>query len=227
MSPEEIEEIRRLELENYHRIQRERLAEQLETMTERSMYTTMAYGTNVFWHDGEMTKAQLAEMERQKALMQREHEKEEKKNLEELMETGSSRFDKYAHENGKLYVTGRRFDGGSVMCVIDRQTITAHPERSKHLKTLLGKLAKREGLELIWDEKAPDEVRSPARKVVYWAFKNRPVVDDSDLVNVNTPSEQISRRHGDEEDEPDCDCDDCQQERLESFTSMWTSDLPF
>lgn len=137
-------------------------------------------------------------------LMQRR--KNEKEEVERFIETGASEQTKYVDESGTLFVLGYDMGETHILFTLDGEAITAQEKRSKHLKPLLTKLAKREGLELRFIDTPPEF--AGGTEVLYYAFKNRGEVDDTQLVTVSQPRFRI-RGEQMEHDESGCGDPEC------------------
>lgn len=112
--------------------------------------------------------------------------KREKDEVERFINSGSSEQDKYVDESGTLMVNGYDMGDTHVLFTMNKDVITAQEKRTKHLKPLLTKLAKREGLELVLLDTPPEPI-SGGRQIVYYTFKNQEEVDDTGLVTVTQP----------------------------------------
>lgn len=132
----------------------------------------------------------------------------EKVEVERFINTGATNLDVFGYPDGTLAVFGNRDFGPNLLFKLDKTTIVAKSDNAKAVKELLAILAKREGLALKFVKTL--RVGSSGKKVSYYAFKNRPEVDDSELVSVTKFAMERQEHTVDFEEgrEPFCECDD-------------------
>jgi hypothetical protein len=150
-----------------------REAARLQQM-EREMMTTMRY-----------TSTWSANIVPDPFFEKRSSDQRERRNKEEIdrvksfIQTGLGRMI-YADKSDTIFMIGEDIKPTHLLFTMDKTTIRAQKDRSKHLKPVLQELAEREGLKLKFTVKVP-ELDSGARDVRYYAFKGINV-DDSELI---------------------------------------------
>lgn len=127
----------------------------------------------------------------------------EKDMLQRFIYTGTG-WQVYGYPNGEIVMYGYNIGGDNNMFIMDSEKITAQAKRTKHLKPLLTKLAKREGRKLVLttEQVVDSSFRAGGREIMYYAF-NGMKIDDTELVMTAQPilRERPSEGYDDEDEE--------------------------
>lgn len=108
--------------------------------------------------------------------------------LKKFVSTGSimhGQIEGKLTEDGIIQVIGQSIDDRKVIFTMDKEKLTIDSKRGSHVKKTLTRLAEREGLELVVS--TPKVRALPGINIVFWKFKNREEVDDSELVSKAQP----------------------------------------
>lgn len=179
MLPDEID-IAALARSSRAGIGRSTSAQQAQDELYQQYYASVGVTTSSIYSLGEF-KEIVQRKEDVDAQIKQENDSE-KAFLDRFIKTGEGSGKIYGNDEGQFCMIGQDRKPTHVLFYMDNETILANKTRSKHLKTLLEKLAKREGLKLEMTKDVPD-VPGNVNRVGYLALPKQGDVDDTGLVS--------------------------------------------